>query len=274
MPQRERGGGGKKRRGKKRRGATKDRPAHLKRFPGPRRVAPSPSAPFFFGDCAARACGAPAPPLCCAEPDGRPPRARATAPKPSDFGAVSFPRAARADAPGAAGLACCIDPSPRHPPRRRRELLRCIIPRCFFSGSAFSWLRASESKRAPFPGPPTAPDSLPLARDAAQETKTGSNRKGKRKRQKPDETTREGAKRDSEKPRPKEATTADGGATASQETKNDKRKEKNKGIFAKQGRRRVFPLKMPLGQKFWAAQRETPSKRRRLRGPFALPLSL
>ena len=75
------------------------------------------------------------------------------------------------------------------------------------------------------------------------------------------------------KPRPNEATAANGEATASQETKNDKRKEKNKGNFAKQGRRRVFPLKMPLGQKFWAAQRETPSKRRRPRGPFALPLS-
>ena len=124
--------GGKKRRGKKEAGRNKRPAGAFEALSRPAPHRPPPSAPFFFGDCAARACGAPAPPLCCAEPDGRPPRARATAPKPSDFGAVSFTRAARADAPGAAGLACCIDPSPRHPPRRRRELLRCIIPRCFF----------------------------------------------------------------------------------------------------------------------------------------------
>ena len=249
-----------------RRGATKDRPTHLKGFPGPRRVGAPPAPPFF--SAIARRERAAARPAALRRAGWHGPRARLRRRQgPFDFGAA-FPRAAFApDAPelGAARLgAVRLGLFHRHKraafaPPTPRIVAMYNSPLFFFPDRLFHGLgQADQNARIrawplfPFPRRrrrrAAPPPPHPWAPSAAQETKTGSNRKGKRKRKNSDKTTREGAKRDSEKPRPKEAATADGAAVASQETKNDKRKEKNKGNFEKQGRRRVFPLKMPLGQ--------------------------
>lgn len=109
---------------------------------------------------------------------------------PSDLGAPRF-LALRSRRPRPSPRrAFSIVPKPAASAGRRRELLRCIIPRCLFRPDFFLAFRAGGSKRADssraafplFAGADGAKQPA-LEPTAAQETKTGSNlgRHGKEK---------------------------------------------------------------------------------------------